>query len=65
VLVLVDLDAPWTAGPENILYKCGWSPFTGQRFRSRVLATWVNGHRVYDGVRVDDRVRGERLLFDR
>ncbi len=64
-LVLVDLDAPWTVGPENLLYKCGWSPFTGQRFRARVRSTWINGRQVYDGSRVDTTVRGERLFFDR
>lgn len=64
-LVLVDLDDPWTVGPEDLLYKCGWSPFTGQRFRSRVRTTWVNGRVAYDAGKVDRSVRGERLLFDR
>lgn len=64
-LVLVNLDAPWTVARENILYKCGWSPFEGQRFRARVLTTWVNGVPVYADGRVDRGVRGERLLFDR
>ncbi|MCW5899455.1 MAG: dihydroorotase [Flavobacteriales bacterium] len=64
-LVLVDLDDPWTVGPENLLYKCGWSPFTGQRFRSRVRTTWVNGRVAFDAGKVDRKVRGERLLFDR
>jgi len=64
-LVLVDLDAPWTVTKDNLLYKCGWSPFEGQRFRARVLKTWVNGVLAYsDGV-VDRTVRGQRLRFDR
>ncbi|MBK7384865.1 MAG: dihydroorotase [Flavobacteriales bacterium] len=62
-LVLVDLDAPWTVTKENLLYKCGWSPFEGQRFRARVLNTWVNGRMVYADGKVDRSVRGERLLF--
>ena len=64
-LVLVDLDAPWTVTRDNVLSKCGWSPFEGQRFRSSVLNTWVNGRMVYAGGKVDASVRGQRLTFDR
>jgi dihydroorotase len=50
---------------DGLLYKCGWSPFEGQRFTSKVVRTWVNGRTVYaDGV-VDRTVRGERLRFNR
>ncbi|MFT3884113.1 MAG: dihydroorotase [Flavobacteriales bacterium] len=64
-LVLVDLDAPWTVEQAGLEYKCGWSPLEGQRFRARVLRTWVNGNTAYADGRVDRSVRGERLLFDR
>jgi dihydroorotase len=64
-LVLVDLDAPWTVERSNLLYKCGWSPLEGQRFRARVERTWVNGRSVYANGTVDRSVRGERLMFDR
>lgn len=64
-LVLVDLNAPWTVATDNLLYKCGWSPFTGTTFRSRVLRTWVNGQAAYADGRVNDTVRGERLRFAR
>lgn len=64
-LVLVDLDKPWTVTKDNLLYKCGWSPFEGQTFRSRVLRTWVNGNQVYAGGKVDHDVRGMRLTFNR
>jgi len=64
-LVLVDLDAPWTVSKENLLYKCGWSPFEGQQFRSKVLNTWVNGRMVYADGKVDRSVRGQRLSFAR
>lgn len=64
-LVLVDLDAPWTVTKENLLYKCGWSPFEGQRFHSRVLRTWVNGQLAYADGEVDRSVRGMRANFDR
>jgi dihydroorotase len=64
-LVLVDLDALWTVSQENLFYKCGWSPLEGQRFRSRVEKTWVNGRLVYADGRVDRGSRGERMLFGR
>ncbi|MBP7515009.1 MAG: dihydroorotase [Flavobacteriales bacterium] len=64
-LVLVDMDSPWTVAKDNLLYKCGWSPLEGQRFRARVEKTWVNGRLVYSDGKVDRTSRGERLLFDR
>jgi dihydroorotase len=64
-LVLVDPDKPWTISGDNILYKCSWSPFEGETFRSKVLKTIVNGTIVYDEGRIDEEYRGQRLLFDR
>ena len=62
-LVLVDLKKPWTVSVENILYKCAWSPFEGTTFDASVTQTWVNGKLVYDKGKVDETVRGKRLLF--
>ena len=62
-LVLVDLNDPWTVAPANILAKCGWSPFEGVTFRSRVTHTFVNGHCVYRDGQVDTAHRGERMKF--
>lgn len=63
-LVLVNPDAPWTVSRENILYKCGWSPFEGQQFKARVEKTFVNGHLVYDKGRFDESRKGKRMLFN-
>lgn len=63
-LVLVDLNRPWVVDADNILYKCGWSPFEGTRFDASVVQTWVNGRLVYDNGQFDESVRGDRLLFD-
>lgn len=64
-LVLVDLNSPWQATKENALYKCGWSPFDGYTFKSRVAQTFVNGHLAYDrGVFSEER-HAKRLTFDR
>lgn len=63
-LVLVDPRRQWTVQHDNILYKCGWSPFEGVDFQSSVLKTWVNGNLVYDDGAFDESVRGQRLLFE-
>lgn len=64
-VVLVDLNEPWTVSKDNILYKCGWSPFEGTTFRSKVKATFVNGHLVYNDGQFDESKRGVRLNFNR
>lgn len=64
-LVLVDLNAPWTVQKDNILYKCGWSPFEGTTFKSRVTHTFVNGNLVHKNFKVYEGTSGERLTFDR
>ena len=63
-LVLVDPNRSWTVNRDNILYKCGWSPFEGTTFDASVLQTWVNGKLVYDNGQFDETVCGKRLSFD-
>jgi dihydroorotase len=60
-IVLVNPAQPWTVQKENILYKCGWSPFEGTTFKSRIQKTFVNGTLVYDRGRFEEGFRGERL----
>lgn len=64
-LVLVDFDNDWTVNKDNILYKCGWSPFEGVQFTSKVEKTFVNGNLVYDNGNVIEGTTGKRLLFER
>jgi dihydroorotase len=63
-MVLVDPNAPQKVSSENILYKCGWSPFEGETFDARVVRTFVNGNTVYDHGKFDENVRGKRLKFN-
>jgi dihydroorotase len=63
-LVLID-DAPFTVRREDILSKCGWSPFEGRTFRSKIAATWINGALAWDGTRLVGSPNGQRLAFDR
>lgn len=62
---LVDLHSTWIVEKANILAKCGWSPFEGKTFQSKVTDTFVSGHHVFSGERFDESVKGERLLFTR
>jgi dihydroorotase len=64
-LVLVNLDKAWKVTKENILYKCGWSPFEGETFNAQITHTFVNGHIAYEFGDFDETQRGMRLTFDR
>ena len=63
-LVLVDPAKSWTVSKENILYKCGWSPFEGYTFHHAVWKTFVNGELAYDDGVVNDAVRGRELKYN-
>ena len=64
-LVLVDLNNPWTVNKDNILYKCGWSPFEGTTFKSRITHTFVNGGLVYQNSKFTNINSAKRLTFNR
>jgi len=63
--VLVNLNEKYTVTKENILYKCGWSPFEGHTFPALIHKTIVNGHVVYDQGVINEQSKGMRLRFDR
>lgn len=64
-LVLVDMNSSYKVTKDNILYKCGWSPLEGHEFPASIRYTFVNGAIAYENGKVNDNVRGMRLLFDR
>ena len=64
-LVIVDLNAPWQVQPNNTIYKCGWSPFDGTTFKSRITHTFVNGNLVYKNFKFNPFIKAERITFDR
>ena len=64
-LVLVDIASPWTVTKDNILYKCGWSPFEGNSFQSKITHTFVNGKLVYNNGNLKTERAGKRLEFNR
>ncbi len=64
-LVIVDTKSPWTVKPDNILYKCGWSPFEGTTFQSKVVHTILNGQEVYNENGLNNVKAAKRLTFNR
>ena len=64
-LVIVNLNKPWSVNKQNILYKCGWSPFEGTTFKSRVTHTILNGHLVYENSKISEKKYAKRLTFNR
>ena len=64
-LVLVDLNKHEVVSPDSILYKCQWSPFMGQIFKSSVSSTFVNGNLVYEKGLVNTDIKGKRLRFEK
>jgi len=63
-LVLVDPNQSWVVSPENILYKCGWSPFEGVEFSNKVVATYINGEQVYSNGTFSETINSSRVLFN-
>jgi len=64
-LVLIDPNKSNTVSKDNILYKCGWSPFEGTQFSSTITHTFVNGNLMYDNGVFNEEIKGKRLLFNR
>ncbi len=64
-LVLVAPDKNWTVNPQNIFYKCGWSPFEDVTFNYLVSHTFINGQLAFDRGIIDENVRGKRVEFNR
>lgn len=64
-LVLVDTHKSQVVSKENILYKCGWSPFEGTKFSATVSHTFINGNLIYNQGNFNDEIKGKRLKFNR
>jgi len=64
-IVLIDANKSQTVSKDNILYKCGWSPFEGTTFSSTVTHTFVNGNLIYNNGVFNDEIKGKRITFNR
>lgn len=64
-LVLIDTNKSQTVTKNNILYKCGWSPFEGTTFSSTITHTFVNGNLMYNEGVINENIKGKRITFNR
>jgi len=64
-LVVINPNKPWEVSKSNILYKCGWSPFEGTRFKSKISHTFVNGHLAFNNGKISTDRHAQRLTFNR
>ena len=64
-LTLVDPTRGVLVTPRSLLYKCGWSPFTGRHFPVSIDATWVNGELAWNQGELNPKPLGRRLEFRR
>lgn len=64
-LVIVNLESSSTVTKENLLYKCGWSPFTGTTFPASITHSFINGSLVYGNGEWNESKKGQRLKFNR
>jgi dihydroorotase len=62
-LVLVNPDKSLTVSKDNLLYKCGWSPFEGTTFSNSIDSTFVNGNLVFEQNKIVSDLCGSRLNF--
>lgn len=62
-LVLVKKSAQ-TVKKDNLLYKCGWSPFEGHTFSHRIDKTFINGYLAYEDGKIHEYGNGKRLEFN-
>lgn len=63
-LILVDLETYRPVLRQELLTKCGWSPFEGWNLTGWPVVTIVGGQIVYNRGQVDPEVRGRALSFD-
>lgn len=64
-LAIVDRAGSTMVAKPSLLYKCGWSPFEGHQFSSRIHMTFVNGNIAYANGEVNDSCRGSAITFSR
>jgi dihydroorotase len=64
-LVEIAPHSPWEVTQNSLLYKCGWSPVTGEKLSAKIKRTFVNGHLLYQDGAFISEAKGARLLFEK
>ena len=63
-IVILQKNQSWTINKNNILYKCGWSPFEGKKINSMITHTFVSGNLVYENGVFNQKIMGKKIEFN-
>ena len=64
-LVIIDPQKATLVSNTHTYYRCGWTPFDGIRFNNSIAATFVNGHKAFDGSKLLSGNVAQALMFNR
>jgi len=64
-LVVVDVEKSQEVTRDNVLYKCGWSPFEGTTFDATITHTFLNGNLAYAEGKFSEKRYAKQLEFNR
>ncbi|MCM1503294.1 MAG: dihydroorotase [Bacteroidales bacterium] len=65
-LVIFDTEHEYTVLKDDVAYKCGWSPYIGEKLRGKVQAVYAAGRKIAeDGCIITDAPAGQQLSFNR
>ena len=64
-IVLIDRSKNHLVKNNNLLYKCGWSPFEGFNFSNKIQSTFVNGTKVFHNGQIIEQKCSKRLKFEK
>ena len=60
---MIDLNSSTNVSFDNIIYKCGWSPFEGFNFSSKIISTWINGQCAFNNGSFSEKPSVKPLEF--
>ena len=63
-LVILRKNQSWVINKNNILYKCGWSPFEGKKINSMITHTFVSGNLAYENGVFNQNIMGKKIEFN-
>lgn len=64
-LVLINPNKRHIISNNDVLYKCGWTGYSGMELSCSVTHTFINGELVYHNGNFNEDYRGKRLTFNR
>lgn len=64
-LVLINPNKRHVISNNDVLYKCGWTGYSGMELSCSVTHTFINGELVYHNGNFNENYRGKRLTFNR